>query len=193
MNGVPTPVAQLLGQYYKVILLPFEEWSRKNQQRPMINPQGQVGQHQQVGQHGMAGQISGADLNAQGVIPPAIPHVDGNSSLPPHHPFPSSQAQRQPTAGMNMLPQTGSSLQSPEMISGMGPSISQPFLTQTSSPDGTQPHGQAQEGGLSFDSDAENRKRKGAPETVDMKRARQRTGTWICSRIIIIIYFLHHS
>ena len=65
-------------------------------------------------------------------------------------------------------------------MSGMGPSISQPFLTQTSSPDGTQLHGQGQEGGLSFDSDAENRKRKGAPETVDMKRARQRTGMWVC-------------
>ncbi len=185
MNGAPTSVAKVLGQYYGAILLPFEEWSRKNaqQQRPMINPQGQVGQPQQVGQHGMAGQMSSADLNAQGVIPPAIPHGDGSSSLPPHHPFPSSQAQRQPTVGLNMLPPTGSSLQSPEMMSGMGPSISQPFLTQTSSPDGTQLaqlHGQAQEGGLSFDSDAENRKRKGAPETVDMKRARQRTGMWIC-------------
>ncbi|KAI9462395.1 hypothetical protein BJY52DRAFT_1256693 [Lactarius psammicola] len=170
-NGGPTPVAQVLGHYYKAILLPFEEWSRKNaqQQRPMINAQGQVGQPQQ----GMVGQMSGADLNAQGVIPPAITHVDGNSSLPPHHPFPSSQAQRQPIVGLNMLPPTGSSLQSPEMMSGMGPSISQPF--QTSSPDGVQLHGQAQEGGPSFDSDTENRKRKGAPETVDMKRARQRT------------------
>jgi hypothetical protein len=146
----------------------------------MINAQGQVGQPQQVGQHGMAGQMSGSDLNAQGAIPPAIPHVDGNSSLPPHHPFPSSQAQRQPTVGLNMLPQTGSSLQSPEIMSGMGPSISQPFLTQSSSPDSTQLHGQVQEGGLSFDGDSENRKRKGAPETVDTKRARQRTGMWIC-------------
>lgn len=78
-----------------------------------------------------------------------------------------------------MLPQAGTSLQSPEMMSGMGQSIPQQFLTQTSSPDGTQLaqlHGQAQEGGPSFDSDAENRKRKGASETVDMKRVRQRTG-----------------
>lgn len=180
MNGVPASVAQVLCQYYEAILLRFEEWTRKTaqQQRPMLNAQGQVGQPQQVGQHGMAGQMSGADLNAQGVIPPAIPHVDGNSSLPPHHPFPSSQAQRQPTGGLNMLPPTGSSLQSPEMMSGMGPSLSQPFLAQASSPDGTQLvqlHGQAQEGGLPFDSDTETRKRKGAPETVDMKRARQRT------------------
>ena len=183
MNGVPNPVAPLLAQYYKVILLPFEEWSRKNQQRPMINSQGQVGQPQQVGQHGMAGQIPGADLNVQGAIPPAIPHVDGNPSLAPHHPFPSSQVQRQPTVGFNMLPQAGSSLQSSEMMSGMGTNISQPLLPQTSSPDGTQLtqlHGQPQDGGLSFDSDAENRKRKGAPETVDSKRIRQRTGMWIC-------------
>jgi hypothetical protein len=157
----------------------------------MINPQGQVGQPQQAGQHGMTGQISGSDLNVQGTIPPAIPHVDGNPSLPSHHPFPPSQVQRQPTAGMNMLQQAGSSLQSPEIMSGMRSAISQPFLTQSSSPDGTQLaqlHGQAQEGGLSFDSDAENRKRKGVPETVDMKRVRQRTGMWICVRIIIIIY-----
>src|SRR6266404_1917662 len=60
MNAVPTPVAQLLGHYYKAILLPFEEWTRKNahQQRPMVNAQGQVGQPQQVGQHGMGGQMS---------------------------------------------------------------------------------------------------------------------------------------
>lgn len=175
MNGAPNPVAPLLGQYYKAILLPFEEWSRKNQQRPMINPQGQGGQPQQVGQHSMTGQMSGSDLNVQGTIPPAIPHVDGNSSLQSHHPFPSSQVQRQAT----MLPQAGASLQSTEMMSGMGPGISQPFLAQTSSPDATQLaqlHGQAQEGGPSFDSDAENRKRKGVPETVDMKRVRQRTG-----------------
>ena len=78
-----------------------------------------------------------------------------------------------------MLPQAGASLQSTEMMSGMGPGISQPFHAQTSSPDATQLaqlHGQAQEGGPSFDSDAENRKRKGVPETVDMKRVRQRTG-----------------
>ncbi|KAH9175523.1 hypothetical protein EDB89DRAFT_1947479 [Lactarius sanguifluus] len=177
VNGAPTSVAQVLGQYYRAILLPFEEWSRKNaqQQRPMVNAQGQVGQPQQVGQHGMTGQMSGADINAQGAIPPAIPHVDGNSSLPPHHPLPSSQVQRQPTVGLDILPPTGSSLQSPGMVSGMGPSISQPFLTQASSPDSAQLHGQTQEGRLSFDSDAENRKRKGAPETGDMKRARQRT------------------
>ena len=184
MNGVPSPVVQLLGQYYKAILLPFEEWSRKSQQqRPMANAQGQVGQPQQVGHHVMAGQMSGADLNVQGAIPPAIPHGDGNPSLPPHHPFPSSQVQRQPTVALNVLPQTGSSLQSPEMMSGMGPSISQPFPAQSSSPDSThlvQLQGNAQEGGPSFDSDAENRKRKGAPETVDLKRVRQRTGMWIC-------------
>lgn len=183
MNGVTSPVAQLLAQYYTAIILPFEEWTRKSQQqRPMINAQGQVGQH------GMAGQMSGADLNAQGAIPPAIPHMDGSSSLPPHHPFPSSQVQRQPT----MLPQTPS-LQSPEMVSGMGPSTSQPILTQSSSPESTQQvqlHGQPQEGGLSFDSDPENRKRKGATETVDMKRVRQRTGMWICVWIISVIYFL---
>ncbi|KAH9047545.1 hypothetical protein EDB84DRAFT_1557488 [Lactarius hengduanensis] len=181
VNGAPTSVAQVLGHYYKAILLPFEDWSRKNaqqqqQQRPMVNAQGQVGQPQQVGQHGMTGQMSGADINAQGAIPPAIPpHMDGNSSLPPHHPFPSSQVQRQPTVGLDMLPPTGSSLQSPGIVSGIGPSISQPFLAKASSPDSAQLHGQTQEGGLSFDSDAENRKRKGAPETGDMKRARQRT------------------
>ncbi|KAF8272885.1 hypothetical protein EI94DRAFT_1716955 [Lactarius quietus] len=167
-----------LPETFLVILLPFEEWSRKNQQRPMMNPQGQVGQPQQGGQHGMAGQVSGADINVQGAMPPAIPHVDGNSSLPSHHPFSSSQVQRQPTVGLNMLPQAGSSLQSPEMMSGMGTSISQPFLAQTSSPDGTQLsqlQAQTPERGLSFDSDAENRKRKGAPEPVDMKRVRQRT------------------
>jgi hypothetical protein len=178
-NGNPTSVAPLLAQYYKAILLPFDEYARKNaqQQRPMLGMQGQAGQSQQVGQHSIPSQMSGGDIGAQGVIPPTIPHVDGGSTLPPHHSFTSSQTQvhRQSSVGLNMLP-TGSSLQSPDMLSGMGSNISQPFLPQTSS-DGSQLglQGQAQDGAVTFDADAENRKRKGAPD-VDVKRVRQRTG-----------------
>ena len=170
MNGVPTAVAQMLGQYYKAILLPFEELARK--QRPML---GQVGQPQQAGQHSMMpGQIPGGDMGGQGVIPPAVPHMDGGSALPSQHPPSSSQAQRQQT----LVGMSGASLQSPDVLSGMGPNISQPFLSHAS-PDGSQLslQGQAQDGvPLSFDSDTEGRKRKGAPE-VDAKRVRQRTGT----------------
>lgn len=170
MNGAPTAVAQMLGQYYKAILLPFEELARK--QRPMVP--GQTGQPQQGGQHSMIpSQIPIGDMGTQGVIPPATPHMDGGSALPPQHPFSSSQTQRQ-QASVGM---SGSSLRSPDMVSGMGSNISQPFLSQAS-PDGSQLslHGQAQDGpALSFDADAEGRKRKGAPE-VDAKRVRQRTG-----------------
>jgi hypothetical protein len=62
------------------------------------------------------------------------------------------------------------------MLSGIGSSISQPFLAQTS-PDSSQLglQGQAQDGALPFDADAESRKRKGGAE-VDVKRVRQRTG-----------------
>ena len=173
VNGAPTAVAQLLGQYYKAILLPFEELARK--QRPMLGVPGQAGQAQQSGQQNMVpGQIPGGDMGAQGVIPPAIPHMDGGSALHPQHPMSSSQTQRQQVSvGMS-----GSSLQSPDVLSGMGSNISQPFLSQAS-PDGSQLslQGQAQDGtSLSFDGDAEGRKRKGAPE-MDAKRVRQRTGT----------------
>jgi SWI/SNF chromatin-remodeling complex subunit SWI1 len=168
LNGAPTAVAQLLGQYYKAILLPFEELARK--QRPTMGMQGQAGQAQQTGQHSMIpSQIPVGDVGAQGVVPPTIPHMDSGSAPPPHHGFPSSQAQRQPSVGMS-----GPSLRSPDMLSGVGSNISQPFLSQAS-PDGSQLslHGQAQDGPL--DADAEGRKRKGAPE-VDAKRVRQRTG-----------------
>ena len=172
VNGVTTPVAHILGQYYKAILLPFEEISRK--QRPMLS---QTGQPQQAGQHSMMpSQMPSGDMGAQGVIPPAIPHMDGGgSALPPQHPFSSSQTQRQqPSVGIS-----GPSLQlqSPDMLSGVGSNISQPFLSQPS-PDGSQLslHGQSQDAPpLSFDADADGRKRKGAPE-VDAKRVRQRTG-----------------
>lgn len=170
-NGIPTAVAQLLGQYYKAILLPFEELARK--QRPMMGVSGQAGQPQQAGQHSMMpSQIPGGDVGAQGVIPPAVPHMDGGSAPPPQHGFPSSQTQRQPSVGMS-----GPSLRSPDMLSGMGSNNSQPFLSQAS-PDGSQLglHTQAQDGPpLSLDADVEGRKRKGAPE-VDAKRVRQRTG-----------------
>ncbi len=172
VNGVPTAVAQILGQYYKAILLPFEELARK--QRPMLGVPGQASQSQQSGQHSMMpGQIPGGDIGAQGVIPPAIPHVDGGLALPSQHPISSSQTQRQ-QASVGM---SGSSLQSPDMLSGMGSNISQPFVSQAS-PDGSQLslQGQAQDGApLSLDADAEGRKRKGVPE-VDAKRVRQRTG-----------------
>jgi hypothetical protein len=186
MNGNPTSVSQIVAQYYKAILLPFDEYTRKNapQQRSMFSMQGQAGQSQQVGQHSIPSQVSGGDIGTQGVLPPTIPHVDGGSTLPPHHPFTSSQTQthRQPSVGLNMLP-TGSSHQSPDMLSGIGSSISQPFLAQTS-PDGSQSglQGQAQDGTLTFDAEAEKRKRKGVPE-VDMKRVRQRTGMWLKSFI----------
>ncbi|KAI0004167.1 hypothetical protein BJV74DRAFT_809513 [Russula compacta] len=181
VNGVPTPVAHILAQYYKAILLPFEELTRKSaqQQRPMLGVQGQAGQPQQVGQHGMPSQISGGDLSAQGVMPPTIPHVDGGgSALPPHHPFPTLQTHRQQAQVSLNVPPRRTSLQSPDMLSGMGPSISQPVLSQAS-PDGSQQlsvqGGQAQDGAaLPFDADAEGRKRKGAPEG-DVKRVRQRT------------------
>jgi hypothetical protein len=162
----------MLGQYYKAILLPFEELTRK--QRPMVSVPGQAGQSQQAGHSMVPGQIPGGDMGAQVVIPPAIPHMDGGSALHPQHPIPSSQTQRQQVSvGMS-----GSSLQSPDVLSGMGSNISQPFLSHAS-PDGSQLslQGQGQDGGpLSFDADAEGRKRKGAPE-VDAKRVRQRTGT----------------
>ena len=175
VSGVPTAVAQMLGQYYKAILLPFEELTRK--QRPMAGVPGQAGQSQQAGQHSMVpGQIPGGDVGAQGVIPPAVPHMDGGSALHPQHPISSSQPQRQQVSvGMS-----GSSLQSPDVLSGMGSNISQPFLSHAS-PDGSQLslQGQSQDGApLSVDADAEGRKRKGAPE-VDAKRVRQRTGTCI--------------
>lgn len=174
VGGVPTPVAHILGQYYKAILLPFEEISRK--QRPML---GQTGQSQQAGQHSMmSSQMPSGDMGAQGVIPPAIPHMDGGSALPPQHPFPSSQTQRQQPSGSMSGPSL--QLQPPDMLSGVGPNISQPFLSQPS-PDGSQLslHGPSQDGPpLSFDADADGRKRKGAPE-VDAKRVRQRTG--MCS------------
>lgn len=162
----------MLGQYYKAILLPFEELTRK--QRPTLGVPGQAGQSQPAGQHSMVpSQIPGGDMSAQGVIPPAVPHMDGGSTLPPQHTISSSQTQRQQVSvGMS-----GSSLQSPDVLSGMGTNISQPFLSQ-GSPDGSQLslQGQAQDGALSFDAEAEGRKRKGAPE-VDAKRVRQRTGT----------------
>lgn len=171
MNGAPAPVAQLLAQYYKAILLPFEELARK--QRPMMGMPGQAGQPQQAGQHSMMpSQIPVGDMGAQGVVPPTIPHMDGGSAPPPQHGFPSSQTQRQPSVGMS-----GPSLRSPDMLSGVGSNISQPFLSQPS-PDGSQLslHTQAQDGPpLSLDADAEGRKRKGVPE-VDSKRVRQRTG-----------------
>ena len=176
MNGVPTSVAQMLGQYYKAILLPFEELTRK--QRPMLGAPGQAGQSQQAGQHSMVtSQIPGGDMGAPGVIPPAIPHMDGGSAHPPQHPISSSQMPRQQVpVGMS-----GSSLQSPDVLSGMGSNISQPFLSHAS-PDGSQLSLQAQDGApLSLDADTEGRKRKGAPE-VDAKRVRQRTGT--CTRLL---------
>ncbi|KAH9968798.1 hypothetical protein BC827DRAFT_1165659 [Russula dissimulans] len=181
VNGAPTPVGQILGQYYKAIILPFEELTRNSaqqqqqqqqQQRPMLGAQGQAGQAQPVGQHGMSNPMAGGDLGAQAVIPPTIPHMDGGSALPPHHPFSSQTLRQQP---INALP-SRSSLQSPDILSGMGSNVSQPFLSQAS-PDGSQLnlHGQSQDGpSLSFDSDAEGRKRKGAPEA-DAKRVRQRT------------------
>lgn len=149
----------------------------------MLGVQGQAGQPQQVGQHGVPSQISGGDLNAQGVMPPTVPHVDGGSSaVPPHHPFPTLQPHRQQAQISLNVPPRRTSLQSPDMLSGMGPSISQPFLSQAS-PDGSQQlsvqGGQAQDGAaLAFDADAEGRKRKGAPEG-DVKRVRQRTGKCI--------------
>jgi hypothetical protein len=191
VNGAATPVGQILGQYYKAIILPFEELTRKSTQqqqqqqqqprpmpRPMLGTQGQAGQPQPVGQHGMSNQVTGGDMGAQVVIPPTIPHMDGGStSLAPHHPFSSSQTPRQqPSGGLNALP-SRSSLQSPDILSGIGSNVSQPLLSQAS-PDGSQLnlHGQTQDGAsLSFDSDAEGRKRKGAPE-MDAKRVRQRTG-----------------
>ena len=183
MSGVPTPIVQILGQYYKAILLPFEEWNRKNaQQRSMPGMQGQAGQSLPVGQHGMPGQMPGGDLATQGVIPPTVPHLDGGSALAQHHPFPSSsQAQRpqQPSVGLTVLP-SGASLQSPDLLPGMGSNISQPFLSQTSPSDGSQLsiHGQAQDGAAPpFDADSEGRKRKGTAE-VDAKRVRQRTGMY---------------
>jgi SWI/SNF chromatin-remodeling complex subunit SWI1 len=163
INGVPAPVAHILGQYYKAIVLPFEEISRK--QRPVLGVPG--GQSQQAGQHTMIpSQIPGGDMGAQGVIPPAIPHMDGGSALPPQHPFSSSQTQRQPSVGMS-----GPSLQlqSPDMLSN----ISQPFLSQAS-PDGSQLSLHGQTPPLSFDADADGRKRKGTSEA-DAKRVRQRT------------------
>jgi hypothetical protein len=87
-----------------------------------------------------------------------------------------------------MLP-SGSSLQAqPDMLSGMGSNISQPFLPQASPPDGSQVavQGQAQDGAaLSFDPDAEGRKRKGTAE-VDVKRVRQRTGMSFDCPIMVI-------
>jgi len=167
MNGVPTGVALMLGQYYKAILLPFEELARK--QRPMVGVPGQAGQSQQAGQHSMVpGQIPGGDMGAQGVIPPAIPHMDGGPALHPQHPISSSQTQRQQVS----VSMSGSSLQSPDVLSGMGSNISQPFLSHELSL-----QGQSQDGApLPFDADGEGRKRKGAAE-VDAKRVRQRTGT----------------
>lgn len=182
MNGVPTSIVQILGQYYKAILLPFEEWNRKNaQQRSMLGMQGQAGQSVPGGQHGMAGQMPGGDPASQGVIPPTVPPLDGGgSALPPHHPFSSSsqaQRQQQPSVGLTMLP-GGRPLQSPDLMSGMSSNNSQPFLSQTSPSDGSQlsVHGQAQDGAAPpLDSDAEGRKRKGTAEA-DVKRVRQRTG-----------------
>jgi hypothetical protein len=182
VNGIPSSVAQLLVQYYKAILLPFEEWSRKNvpQQRPMPGMQGQAGQPLAVGQHGIPSQMPGGDLAAQqGVIPPTIPTLDGSSALPPHHPFSSSSQthRRQPSVGLSVHP-SGSSLQSPDVLAGMGSNVSQPFLSQSSPPDSSQlsVHGHPQDGAaLSFDAEAEGRKRKGTAE-VDVKRVRQRTG-----------------
>jgi len=185
VNGVPTPIVQILGQYYKAILFPFDEWNRKNtQQRSMLGMQGQAGQSLPVGQHGMPGQMPGGDLGAQGVIPPTVPPLDGSSALPPHHPFSSSSQthrQQQPSVGLTVLP-SGRPLQSPDLLSGMGSNISQPFLSQSSPSDSSQLniHGQAQDGAAapSFDADAEGRKRKGTAEG-DVKRVRQRTGTCI--------------
>jgi SWI/SNF chromatin-remodeling complex subunit SWI1 len=168
VNGVPTAVAQMLGQYYKAILLPFEELTRK--QRPMLGVPGQAGQSQQAGQHSMVpGQIPSGDMGAQGVIPPAIPHMDGGSALHPQHPTSVSQTQRQQVS----VTMSASSLQSPDVLSGIGSNISQPFLSHAS-PDGSQLslQGQARDG----TPDGEGRKRKGAPEG-DAKRVRQRTGT----------------
>jgi hypothetical protein len=181
LNGVPTGVAQMLGQYYKAILLPFEELTRK--QRPMLGVPGQAGQSQQAGQHSMVpGQIPipSGDMGGQGVIPPAIPHMDGGSALHPQHAISSSQTPRQQVS----VSMSGSSVQSPDVLSGMGSNISQPFLSQ-GSPDGSQLslQGHSQDGApLSFDADGDGRKRKGAPE-VDAKRVRQRTGT--CTTIVL--------
>jgi hypothetical protein len=179
VNGIPTPVIQILAQYYKAILLPFEEWNRKNaqqQQRTMSGVQGQAGQQVPIGQqHGMPGQVPGGDLGAQTVVPPTIPHIDGGSALAPHHPFPSSSQthRQQPSASANMLP-SGSSVQAqPDMLSGMSSTMSQPFLAQASTPDGSHVQGQAQDDAAL--PDAEGRKRKGTAEG-DVKRVRQRTG-----------------
>jgi hypothetical protein len=183
VNGVPTSVAQMLGQYYKAILLPFEELTRK--QRPMVGVPGQAGQPQPAAQqHNMVpGHVPGGDISAQGVIPPSIPHMDGGSALHSQHPISSSQTQRQQVSvGMS-----GSSLQSPDVLSGMGSNISQAFLSQAS-PDGSQLslQGQSQDGTpLSFDGDAEGRKRKGGAE-VDGKRVRQRTGSCTAYRPITV-------
>ncbi len=181
LNGVPTSIVQILGQYYKAILLPFEEWNRKSaQQRSMLGMQGHAGQSLPVGQHGMPGQIPGGELAPQGVIPPTVPHLDGGSALAPHHPFSSSSQthrQQQPSVGLTVLP-SRTSLQSPDLLSGMGSNLSQSFLSQTSPSDGSQlsVHGQAQDGAApTFDADAEGRKRKGTAEA-DAKRVRQRTG-----------------
>jgi len=191
VNGIPTPVIQILAQYYKAILLPFEEWNRKNaqqQQRAMSGVQGQAGQPVPVGQHGMPGQMPGGDLGTQTVVPPTIPHIDGGSGLPPHHPFPSSSQthRQQPSASINMLP-SGSSLQAqPDMLSGISSNISQPFLPQASPPDGSQVavQGQAQDDAAL--PDAEGRKRKGTAEG-DVKRVRQRTGMGLNYPIMVRI------
>ncbi|KAI0274814.1 hypothetical protein BC834DRAFT_965295 [Gloeopeniophorella convolvens] len=175
VNGNAHPVAQILSNYYKVILLPFEEFTRKNsQQRPMLGAQGQPGQPQQPGQHGVPSQLSGGDLGAQGMIPSAMPHMDGNPALSSHPSFASPQIHRQSSAGLNMLP-TGSSLQSPDVLAGVGSSISQPFLAQAS-PDGSQLglQNQTQDAALPFDAELESRKRKTASE-MEAKRVRQRT------------------
>lgn len=146
----------------------------------MLGMQGQAGQSLPVGQHSMPGQIPGGDLAAQGVIPPTVPHLDGGSALAPHHPFSSSSQthrQQQPPAGLTVLPRR-TSLQSPDLLSGMGSNLSQPFLSQTSPSDGSQlsVHGQAQDRATpTFDADGEGRKRKGTAEA-DAKRVRQRTG-----------------
>lgn len=180
LNGVPTSIVQILGQYYKAILLPFEDWNRKSaQQRSMLSMQGQAGQSLPVGQHGMPGQMPGGELTTQGVMPPTVPHLDGGSALAPHHPFASSSSQthrqQPPSAGLTVLP-SRTSLHSPDLLSGMGSNLS-----QTSPSDGSQlgvhhGHGQAQDGATAtFDPDPEGRKRKGTAEA-DAKRVRQRTG-----------------
>jgi hypothetical protein len=199
VNGIPTPVIQILAQYYKAILLPFEEWNRKNaqqqqqqQQRSMSGVQGQAGQQVPVGQHGMPGQIPGGDLSTQTVVPPTIPHIEGGSALPPHHPFPSSSQthRQQPSASINMVP-SGPSLQAqPDMLSGMSSSLSQPFLPQASPPDGSQVAVQGQAQAQAQDEpalpDAEGRKRKGTAEG-DVKRVRQRTGMGLDHPIMVRI------